>query len=347
MQFLSQKAASLTPYVAGIQPATSGWVKLNTNENPYPPSPRVADTLGSFDLSRLRLYPDGDSTLLLQALSQRFGLPVDHIFVGNGSDEVLAFAFSAFFSGKTHVLTPDISYGFYPVWAQMFDVSLTTVPLSDVFAVDPTAYRGANGVVIANPNAPTGIALSCDEIEQIVLQNPHGVVIIDEAYIDFSETASAVSLVEKYHNLLVVQTFSKSHALAGLRVGFAFGHPDLIAGLNRVKNAVNSYPLDMLAEQCAAASLSDVGYFRDTVEKIVHTREHTAGALATLGYRALPSGANFLFVRCDRAGALYEHLRNHNILVRYWDKPRIDAFLRITIGTLEEMEALLSCVSQF
>ncbi|MCL2563982.1 MAG: histidinol-phosphate transaminase [Oscillospiraceae bacterium] len=347
MQYLSKKAASLTPYVAGLQPQEPGWVKLNTNENPYPPSPRVAEVLARADAARLRLYPDSDSTLLCNVLADRLNVPAENVFVGNGSDEVLGFAFGAFFGGKHGVMMPDISYGFYPVWAALFDVGVDVRPLSADFTINPDAYKDAAGVVIANPNAPTGVALTLAEIERIVQQNPGGVVLVDEAYLDFSDLECAVSLVPQYDNLLVVRTFSKSHSLAGLRVGYAVGHADLIDGLQRMKHSFNSYPLDMLAQLGAAASMADADYWEETRRRIIATRERTAEALRTLGYTVLPSQANFLFVRASDAKGLYEHLLAHKVLVRYWDKPRIRDFLRVTIGTDEEMEAFLQCVKQF
>ena len=347
MQYLSKKAASLTPYVAGLQPQESGWVKLNTNENPYPPSPKVADALARADSARLRLYPDSDGGPLLDALAARFGIPAQHLFVGNGSDEVLAFAFGAFFGGKQGVLMPDTTYAFYPVWAQLFDVGVTTRPLGADFTIDPGDYKDAPGVVIANPNAPTSALLPLVEIERIVRQNPDGVVLVDEAYLDFSDCESAMTLVPKYENLLVVRTFSKSHSLAGLRVGYAVGQPALIDGLQRLKHSFNSYPLDMLAQQGAAASIADTAYWEETRRQIIETREHTAAALKELGYHVLPSQTNFLFVRAPDAQGLYEHLFAHKVLVRYWNKPRLSDFIRVTIGTNQEMEAFLTCVKQF
>ena len=347
MSYLSKTAQTLVPYTPGIQPVGSGWVKLNTNENPYPPSPKVAEVLEAADVSTLRLYPDSDSKTLMDTLAAQLGVGAENTFVGNGSDEVLALAFGAFYGGKQGVLMPDISYGFYPVWAQLFDVGVTTLPLRENFTIEPAIYRDAPGVVLANPNAPTGIALTVFEIEQIVQQNPQGVVLVDEAYIDFSAEESAVSLVPKYDNLLVVRTFSKSHSLAGLRVGYAVGHPDLIDGLQRMKHSFNSYPLDTLAQACATASMSDTAYWEHTRKQMIQTRERTAAALQEMGYPSLPSQTNFLLVQVAEANKLYEHLLSHKILVRYWNKPRLTDFLRVTIGTDDEMEAFLQCVKQY
>ena len=347
MQYLSKKMTSLTPYVPGLQPKGAGWVKLNTNENPYPPSPKVAEALSQADPARLRLYPDSDSKLLCSTLAAHLKVSAENILVGNGSDEVLALAFGAFFGGKQGVLMPDISYGFYPVWAELFDVGTELRPLGKEFTIDPLAYRDASGVVIANPNAPTGIALRLQKVETIIQQNPHGVVLVDEAYIDFSDQESAVTLVPKYDNLLVVRTFSKSHSLAGLRVGYAVGQEPLIDGLRRMKHAFNSYPLGTPAQQGAAAAITDTAYRDQTRKRIIQTREYTAMALGKLGYHVLPSQTNFLFVRASDAKGLYEHLLTHKVLVRYWDKPRICDFIRVTVGTEKEMEVFLQCVKQF
>jgi len=347
MTYLSKKAIGLTPYVAGIQPQEPGWVKLNTNENPYPPSPKVAEILADADLARLRLYPNSDSEALCITLAEYWNVPANNVFVGNGSDEVLAFAFGAFYDSKDGVMMPDISYGFYPVWAELFDVGVKICPIDESFNITPADYRDAAGVVIANPNAPTGIALTLQEIEKIVQQNPQGVVLVDEAYLDFSTEESAITLTEKYENLLVVRTFSKSHSLAGLRVGYAVGHEYLIDGLQRMKHSFNSYPLDMLAQLCAAASIKDTDYWNETRAQIIETREHTSKALQELGYYVLPSHTNFLLMQTIDAKELYEYLLQHKILVRYWNKPRICDFLRVTIGTEKEMEAFLTCIRQY
>jgi len=347
MTYLTKKAQQLTPYVAGIQPREEGWIKLNTNENPYPPSPGVLAALSATDPATLRLYPDGISGKLCAAIAARYNVPAENIFCGNGSDEVLALAYQAFFSGKPNVMTPDISYGFYPVWAQMYDVDATIIPLNDDFSVDISKYKNANGVIIANPNAPTGLALTLAEVEQLAKNNPAGVVLIDEAYIDFSTEESAVQLVEKYENLLVVQTFSKSYSLAGLRVGFAVGSKILVDGLQRVKDAFNSYPLGALEQIAAAAAISDAEYWDKTRHGVMTTRDNAIAGLRAMGYHVLDSHTNFIFMKCKNAKGLYEYLLENKILARYWARPRLSEFLRVSIGTDEEMEAFLKCVKQF
>ena len=347
MNYLSEKAKALTPYVAGLQPQETGWIKLNTNENPYPPSPNVLEAIHAADMSRLRLYPDGDSAALCKAIAERLNVSPENIFPGNGSDDVLALAFAAFFRGKTSVLMPDISYGFYPVWSKLFDVETTLLPLREDFTVNHTAYRGASGVVLANPNAPTSLALSLDQIEEIVRENPSGVVLVDEAYVDFAKVESAVSLVHKYENLLVVRTFSKSHSLAGLRVGYAVGQAGLIEGLQRMKNAFNSYPLDMLAQIAAIASIQDTAYWEETRQRIMRIRDKLAIELCKHNFPVLHSETSFLFFQANHAKELYNHLLAHKILVRYWNQPRLSDYIRVSIGRDEEMEAFLTCVKQF
>ncbi|GHT43143.1 histidinol-phosphate aminotransferase [Endomicrobiia bacterium] len=343
---ISKKVKKLRPYVAGIQPIGDGWVKLNTNENPYPPSSTVANVIKNFDFARLRLYPDGDSNVLREAISQEFSLGATACcFVGNGSDEILSIALQTFFSGKTNILTPDISYGFYSVWAQMYDIGLTQIPLNHDFSIDVSQYRNGNGVIIANPNAPTSIALSKLEVEEIVKNNPKGVVIVDEAYVDFG-AETAIHLTKKYDNLLVVRTFSKSYSCAGLRAGFAVGNSQLISAMITVKNSFNSYPLDMLAQIGVKSALQDEKYFHENLGRIIVTRDKTVKALKDLGMNVLNSSTNFLFVEFDNAKEVYEKLFERKILVRYWDKPRINKFLRVTIGAKEETEAFIQCVKQ-
>jgi len=349
MNYLTKKAQQLTPYVAGIQPREPGWIKLNTNENPYPPSPKVAEVLAATDPVALRLYPDGSSGKLCTAIASRYNVPEDKVFCGNGSDEVLALAYQAFFSGKTDILTPDISYGFYPIWAQMYDAGSKIIPLEDDCSVDISKYKNGNGVIIANPNAPTGLALTLSEVEQLAKNNPGGVVLIDEAYIDFSSEESAVPLTQKYENLLVVQTFSKSYSLAGLRVGFAVGSKILIDGLQRVKDAFNSYPLGLLEQRAAAAAICDVEYWDNTRRGVIAIRDKTILELRGMGYDVLDSHTNFIFMKQSdgQAGKLYEYLLENKILARYWNKPRLSEYLRVSVGTNVEMEAFIKCVKQF
>jgi len=345
--YLSEKAKSLTPYVAGLQPQEPGWIKLNTNESPYPPSQKVLEALKTTDISRLRLYPDGDSTALKEAIAKELDLNAENIFCGNGSDEVLALAFQAFFSGKTNIMTPDISYGFYPVWGSMYDVGLEFRSLTDDFTLDTTHYENSNGVIIANPNAPTSLALELSQIEQILLQNSKRVVLVDEAYIDFAGVKSSVALLSKYENLLVVRTFSKSHSLAGMRVGYAIGHPKLIEALRLVRDSYNSYPLDMLAETAAIAAIQDRDYLKDTCKNVKAWREFTTLQLRDMGYPVFDSHTNFILIKTPEAKELYQHLLENKILARYWEKPRLCNVLRVSIGTKSDMEAFLTCVQEF
>lgn len=341
--FLSNKAAAITPYTAGAQPVGDGIIKLNTNENPYPPSPKVFEALRDFDAQRLRLYPRPDGGLMKSAVSDVTGLSEDYVFCGNGSDEVLGFAFYAFFD---NVVFPDITYSFYPVWADLFGISYQTVPVEDDFSVPIGALSGG-GIVLANPNAPTGMALSLSDIEQVLIQNSQSVVIVDEAYAAFG-AQSAASLVPRYPNLLVVSTLSKSHGLAGLRVAYALGQPHLISGLERIKDSFNSYPLDTIAQVMAGAALLDKAYLEQTAGKIIATRDRTAAKLRDLGFTVLPSKANFVFASHSHAKAadIKAKLEQQKIYVRHFDKPRIDNFLRISIGTDEQMNTLLRAVSR-
>ncbi len=345
IQFLSRKAATITPYEAGDQPQGSGIIKLNTNENPYPPSPKALEVLRCFAGERLRLYPSPDGGKLKSAVAQIYGLPEDHVFCGNGSDEVLGLAFQAFFDGD--VVFPDITYSFYPVWAELYGISCKAVPLNDDFTV-PVDEMTGGGVVLANPNAPTGIALGLAEVERILQRNGEHVVIIDEAYASFG-AGSAASLISKYPNLLIVSTMSKSHALAGLRVAFALGQPHLIEGLMRIKDSFNSYPLDMIAQDAAAAAILDTAYCAAMSRKVIATRERTAECLTELGFKVLPSKANFVFASHPgvSAAALKAHLAENNIYVRHFNKPRIFDYLRITIGTNEQMDTLLAKTAEY
>jgi histidinol-phosphate aminotransferase len=307
----------------------------------------VNEALCAADTAKLRLYPDGDSGFLRGAIAAEINVSDKKIFCANSSDEVLALAFQAFFSGKKNIITPDISYGFYPVWGEMYDTELEFAALREDFTIDTENYKNSNGVIIANPNAPTSLALGLCEIEKILKQNPRGVVIIDEAYIDFAREESALKLTDSYENLLVVRTFSKSHSLAGLRVGYAVGSSALIDGLRRVRDAFNSYPLDMLAQICAAAAISDTEYLKKTTAQIIKTRGFTIRELKKLGYNVLDSQANFIFMQTENAETLYKFLLENKILARYWKKTRIEKFLRVSIGTDEDMEAFIKCVSRF
>lgn len=352
--YLSELARTLDPYTPGEQPRDKKYIKLNTNENPYPPSKKVAEAIAE-EIKNLRLYPDPETTALRETLAQYYGLDADQFFVGNGSDEVLAFAFPAFFSGGT-VLFPDITYSFYPVFAGLFGTSCHEVPLKKGFVLDPLDYFPENrsrdvekpaGILIPNPNAPTGRYLGLDALEKIISANPGSVVLVDEAYVDFGGK-SAAGLIKKYANLLVVMTLSKSRSLAGLRVGFAIGNNLLIEGLNSVKNSFNSYTVDRLAMAGAIAAIKDEAYFQETRHKIMHTREFVAKKLEVMGFQVISSAANFLFVKHRSKGAedLFFALRDRGILVRYFKKPLIDEFLRITIGTEVEMETFLAVIGE-
>lgn len=344
--YLSKKARGITPYTAGAQPQGTDIIKLNTNENPYPPSPAALDALARFDGTRLRLYPRPDGGPLRAAAAKVFGLPESHVFCGNGSDEVLGLAFDAFFDSD--ILFPDITYSFYPVWAAYYGISYSIVPLRDDFTVPVDEMVSKGGIVLANPNAPTGIALPLTDVERILQNNSGHVVIVDEAYAAFG-TESAAALIDRYPNLLVVMTMSKSHALAGLRVGLALGQPHLIDGLTRIKDSFNSYPVDMLAQHVGAAALLDTQYTEAAGQKIIASRERTARELVSLGFTVLPSSANFLFVSKPGVSAaqLKNHLERSRIYVRHFGLPRISEYLRITIGTDAQMTELLRCIGEY
>lgn len=336
---------TISPYVPGEQPQGIDFIKLNTNENPYPPSPKVLDAINNA-LFEIRKYPDPDGYALRKAISDYYQVNPDEVFVGNGSDEILAFSFMAFFMNGGKLLYPDITYTFYEVYSNLFDVDALVIPLNEDFIIDTKPYcNNIGGVIIANPNAPTAILLSQDEIEKIVSSNQDHVVIIDEAYIDFGGE-SVVNLIKKYNNLLVIQTFSKSRSLAGLRVGFAIGHIDLIEGLRRIKDSFNSYPLDRLALAGAEASMKDHEYFKKTRNEIIKTRQWTCDELITMGFTLTNSMANFLFInhRDFPAQIIYERLREKNILVRYFKRPRIDNHIRVTIGKREDMQEFIAAL---
>lgn len=333
----------LSPYVPGEQPQDQQYIKLNTNENPYPPSPRVKQALQSMDTDKLRLYSDPEAKGLRQALAYQYDVDVQNVFVGNGSDEVLAFTFMAFFSGKKRVQYPTVSYSFYPVYCNIFEINSETIPLTSDFSVDLTDYsHEADGIIFPNPNAPTGKAIGLADIESLLKRNPETVVIVDEAYIDFGGE-SAVALTKTYANLLVIQTFSKSRSLAGMRIGYAIGDAQLINALVRVKDSFNSYPLDQLAQIVGVAAVEDDAYLKMICEKIMASREKTVTGLSELGFRVIASQANFVFVEHSEVSAekLYLALKERGILVRYFSTQGIDNFLRITIGTDDEMQKLL------
>lgn len=332
----------LVPYVPGEQPKIANLVKLNTNENPYGPSPKALAAMQAAVCDELRLYPDPDSTVLKQAVARYYDVGVENVFVGNGSDEVLAHVFHALFQPSAPVLFPDITYSFYPVYCGLYGLRFRQVPLDEQFVIRVDDYAQNNGgIIFPNPNAPTGVLLGVSAIETLLQRNTDTVVVIDEAYIDFGGE-SAIALIKEYPNLLVTQTLSKSRSLAGLRVGLAIGHADLIAGLERIKNSFNSYPLGRAAIVGAAAAFEDQAYFLQTTQAVIRSREQVVQALSTLGFDVLPSAANFVFARhADRdAGVLAQALRERAVLVRHFKGARTDAFLRITVGT-EQQNALL------
>ncbi len=339
----------VTPYVPGEQPKSQNLIKLNTNENPYPPSPKVEACLRNIDVSRLRLYPDPQATELTAALSNYYGVECEQVFVGNGSDEVLALAFLAFFNGDKEILFPNITYSFYDVYAELYDIKHRKVPLNEQFEIDINAYKVENGgIIFSNPNAPTSIAISVEQIEDILKANRDVVVIVDEAYVDFG-AESAVDLIHQYHNLLVIHTYSKSRALAGLRLGVAIGSKELIAHLEAVKNSFNSYPIDMIAQELATVAIQDVEYFKRITSKVIQTRTYVMTELRKLGFTVADSKTNFVFVTHPTllAKDLFEFLKTYQIYVRYFDKPFIDNHLRISIGTDEEMDQLLKHIRMY
>ena len=338
----------VVPYVPGEQPKDTNVIKLNTNENPYPPAPGVEKLKQEFSCDRLRLYPDPEATVLVDAIAKRYGVKPAQVFVGVGSDDVLAMAFLTFFNGEKPILFPDITYSFYDVWADLYRIPYKTCPLDENFRMNIRDYEQENGgIIFPNPNAPTGVLETVENIETIVKNNPDVVVIVDEAYIDFGGT-SVLPLVEKYENLLVVQTFSKSRQLAGARLGLAMGNAALIADLNRVKFSLNPYNINRLTLKAGQAALEDTAYFEKTRAAIMDTRAWTMQQLTDRGFTVLDSRANFVFASTERINGrvLYKELKKNGILVRHFDAPRIENWLRITIGTPEQMQALMDAVDK-
>lgn len=339
----------LTPYVPGEQPKLSNLVKLNTNENPYGPSPKVLEALKLEAADTLRLYPDPNSDALKAAIAEVHHLNVNQVFVGNGSDEVLAHTFQALLKHDKPLLFPDISYSFYPVYCGLYEIGCKTIPLAEDFTINIDDYNQPNGgIIFPNPNAPTGIPLALAEIEKLLQINTQSVVVVDEAYVDFG-TESAVNLINRYPNLLVTHTLSKARSLAGLRVGYALGSADLIEALMRVKDSFNSYPIDRFASAGAIAAMQDADYFEQTCQKVIQTRESLVKELTGLGFDVLPSGANFIFAKhkMHDGAELTAKLRENSIIVRHFKSPsRIAAYLRITIGTDAQSEALISVLKE-
>lgn len=346
-RFFSEKYASLTPYTPGEQPRDKSYVKLNTNESPFPPSERVAKAV-SEEVGMLQLYSDPECRELRAEMARVFGVGENNVMMVNGSDEALNFAFMAFADERSPLAFPDITYGFYPVFARLNRIPYEEIPLREDFSLSVNDYTDiGKTIVIANPNAPTGLSLGLEEVERIVKTNPDHVVILDEAYVDFGGT-SALPLTEKYDNLLVIGTFSKSRSLAGARLGFAFGNEALIADLNTIRYSTNPYNINRLSARAGIAALQDNEYYMENCRKIVKNRENTAGELASLGFTVIPSKANFLFAKSDRIGGerLYLALKEKGVLVRHFDRERIREYCRITIGTESQMNTLIRAITE-
>ena len=347
MEAYLKNIRQVTPYTPGEQPKQPGIIKLNTNENPYPPSPKVMEKL--CDIDRLRMYPDPAVTELVEAIASYKGLSKDQVFVGVGSDDVLAMCFMTYFNSDLPILFPDITYSFYDVWAELFRVPYETLPLDKDFKIVPKDYKKPNGgIIIANPNAPTGLFMPLDEVEDILLANPDVIVIVDEAYVDFGGT-SAQCLLEKYSNLIVVQTFSKSRSMAGMRIGFAMGSSALIKALNDVKYSFNSYTMNQPSIVLGKASIEDDVYFNNTCQSIIKTREWVKEELSELGFTFPDSKTNFIFATHESVPAedIFKAAKDAGIYVRYFKKPRIDNYLRITIGTDEEMKKFIEFLKEY
>lgn len=340
---------NIEPYVPGEQSKDKDIVKINANENPYPPSPKAAEVLKSFDTNKLRFYPSANSTKLKEAIAKYYKVDVSNVFVGNGSDDVLAVAFQSFFNSEKPIVYPDLTYSFYPVWCSLFGIKYKNYPVGDDFRINPEDYKEKNGgVVIPNPNAPTSLGEGLDFVEKILDYNQDSVVIIDEAYVDFGGTSS-VPLIEKYENLLVTGTFSKSRSLAGLRIGFAIGSKALIDVMEAVKNSYNSYTVDSLSIEMGAASIEDDEYFKSTCKKVIKTRERVTLELEKLGFDVLDSQTNFIFATHNKHNmkSLFEYLKTQKVFIRYFSLLRIENYVRITIGTNEEMDIFLEKTKEF
>ena len=342
MAYESDLALRLIPYVAGEQPKNVKLIKLNTNENPYPPSPKVAQAIAAVAADRLRLYPDMDAAALCAAIAKVNGVTPDMVFCGNGSDEVLAFAFAAFFAGKK-LAAPDVTYSFYPVYANLFGVDYRTVPLKPDFTVDVDGLMQGGPIALANPNAPTGMLLPSDDVRRLAehTRENGAVLLVDEAYAAFSPE-NALPLLSEFDNVLITRTFSKSHALAGMRIGYAIGHPRLIAALKRIRDSFNSYPLDLLAQKAGEAAILDTEYTAGTVRKVCEARDRCRAFLLAAGIPCLKSATNFLFVKADPVDAapVQQKLREEGILVRHFKADRLKAWLRVTVGSTEDMEVV-------
>lgn len=345
----TENLRKIDPYVPGEQSKDKDIIKLNANENPYPPSPKAVEAIKNFNADKLRLYPDANALALKQALADYYGVEVKNIFLGNGSDDVIAVAFQALFNSDLPIAYPDLTYSFYPVWCSLFGIPYKTYPVGDDFRINPEDYKKKNGgVVIPNPNAPTSIGEGLDFVEKIMEYNTDSVVIVDEAYVDFGGVSS-VPLTKKYENLLVTGTFSKSRSLAGLRIGFAIGSERLVSVLEAVKNSYNSYTVDALSIEAGRASVLDDEYFKSTCNKIISTRTRLTNELREMGFTVLDSSANFIFVTRDDLSMkdMFEYLKTKKIFIRYFSLPRIENYVRITVGTDGETDALLKEIKEY
>ncbi len=347
-RYWSDIVSKLEPYVPGEQPKDKKYIKLNTNENPYPPSPKVLEAIKNACNSDIRLYPDPECDILRKTIAEYFNLEKEQVFVGNGSDELLAFSFMAFFNPGKPIFFPDITYSFYPVYSQIFNIDYKLVELDEEFSVPVDKFLEKNGgIILPNPNAPTGKFLPIESIKIILSGNPDSVVIIDEAYIDFGGE-SASRLINEFPNLLVIQTLSKSRSLAGLRLGFALGNKKLTEGLDRVKNSFNSYTIDRLALAGAEAAFKDEAYFQETRKRIIATRDKVSLYLKSIGFKVIDSKANFIFISPPsvKASTLFQKLRENGVLVRYFNKARIEDYLRVSIGSEEDMDVFIDVVKR-
>lgn len=339
----TENLRDIEPYVPGEQSSDKDIIKLNANENPYPPSPKALEAMKNFDIAELKKYPNANSAPLKAALADYYNVDMKNVFVGNGSDDVIAIAFQALFNSDLPIAYPDLTYSFYPVWCRLFGIPFKTYPVDDAFRINPEDYKEKNGgVVIPNPNAPTSIGEGPDFVRKIMEYNRDSVVIIDEAYVDFGGVSS-IPLISEYENLLVTGTFSKSRSLAGLRIGFAIGSERLVSVLEAVKNSYNSYTVDSISIEIGRASVLDDAYFKDTCRKIMNTRQRVAEELRALGFSLPDSSANFLFVTHDKLSMkeMFEYLKEKKVFIRYFAIPRIDNYVRITVGTDDEMDVLL------
>lgn len=349
MDLWKNNLRDIEPYVPGEQSKDKDIVKINANENPYPPSPKVVKALKEFDTEKLRFYPQANATALKQAIADYYNVNIENVFVGNGSDDVLALSFMAFFNSEKPIVYPDITYSFYPVWCDLLNIKYTNPPLDDSFRINIEDYKASNGgVVIPNPNAPTSICEGREFVEKLMEYNQDSVVIIDEAYVDFGGVSS-VELTKKYENLLVAGTFSKSRSLAGMRIGFAIGSTTLINTLEAVKNSYNSYTVDALSIIMGVESIKDTEYFNETISKIINTRTRVTNELRSLGFEVLDSSANFIMATHNDYDMkeMFEYLKTQKIFIRYFNLPRINKYVRISIGTDNEMDRFLQGVKNF